>query len=342
MGKISLLPVVVLWITAAVAAEIDLPEQFDYMGTSVQTITTQSGRTVSYVDTGPENGSPVLLIGGSGTSAAVVGLTDFLRQMREDLGLRLISVGRAGFGQSDPAEDWPYDDFAADADAVLRSLGVGKVRVLAISGGGPYSAAFTARDPLRIVSVHLAAASALTDQTGGFCGLPAGKRAEILAGYSAFPLKWRAIPPESPTHEIPGFGTAVADDGARAFAIAGQKGDVAGVAAEFDRYCTLPLPDVSAVNAPVFIYQGLKDATVSPAEAVRWAEVYPNVARLREYPDGGHDVQYRHWDQILIDMAGMPDRLVLCRDGKSILVSESEAESALTNGARLGICAWSK
>ena len=320
-------------------AEVDLPEGFDYMGPSVETTTVSDGRTVAYVDTGPEDGAPVLFIGGTGTSEAVVGLTDFLRGMREDLGLRLISIGRAGFGQTDPAKDWGFADFADDATEVLDALGVGDVAVLAISGGGPYSAAFAAKDPSRIRSIHLAAATALAEPSS-LCAMGAEKRAEVLNDYAAHPLEWWAFPEDSPTHAIPGFGAAAADDGARAFAIAGQKGDGAAEIAEVERYCTLPLPDVAAVEAPVYIYQGLADTTVPPVHAERWAEVYPNIARERLYPDGGHDVQYRHWDQILVDMAGMADRLVVCRDGTSKLLLEAEAQAALEGGAGLGICAW--
>ena len=320
-------------------AEVDLPEAFDHMGPSVETMTMSGGRTVAYMDTGPEDGAPVLFIGGTGTSAAAVGLTDFLRTMREDLGLRLISVGSAGFGQTDPAEEWGFDDFAEDAVPVLDALGIGDVAVLAISGGGPYSAAFAAKDPSRIRSIHLAAATALAEPSG-LCAMSPEERAATLDDYAAHPLKWWAFPKDSPTHAIPGFGTAAADDGARTFAIAGQRGSGAAEIAEVERYCTQPLPDVSAVEAPVFIYQGLKDTSVPPVHAERWAEVYSNIVRERLYPDGGHDVQYRHWDQILVDMAGMADRLVVCREGTSELLPEAEGQAALEGGASLGICAW--
>ncbi|CAM5673203.1 hypothetical protein SALBM135S_05715 [Streptomyces alboniger] len=56
-------------------------------------------------------------------------------------------------------------------------------------------------------------------------------------------------------------------------------------------------------------------------------------------------MQYRHWDQILVDMAGHDDRTVVCT-GKAkgkhtrVLVDE-EAERLLGKGrATLGSCAW--
>ncbi len=337
--KYRFVPSVVLALTINTAtAEIDLPEEFDYMGPSVQTYAMPDGRNVAFVDTGPENGMPVLFLGGTGTSAAVVQLTDFLRTMREALNLRLISVGRAGFGQSDPASDWTFEDYAADATAVLDSLGIDEVTIIAISGGGPYSAAFAAKNPDRVRSIHLAAATSLATKSS-LCE-DSEKMTEVMNDYAAHPLKWWAFPEESPTHKIPGFSTAAANDGARTFSIAGQKGSGTAEVEEYTRYCTLPLPDVSAVEAPVFIYQGLKDTLVTPVHAQRWSEVYPNIAKLREYPDGGHDVQYRHWDQILIDMAGMENKLVICQDGESRLVPEDQSADLLNSGATLGICAW--
>lgn len=325
-----------LTVSGAARAEIDLPETFDYMGPVVQTMTGPDGRNVAFVDTGPENGQAVLFIGGTGTSAAVTRLTDFLRTMRESLDLRLVSVGRAGFGQSDPAENWSFDDYAADATAVLDHLGIRDVAILAISGGGPYSAAFAAQNADRVRSIHLAAATALATPSG-LCQAGEAKMSEIFDDFAAHPLKWWGFPAESPTHKIPGFGSAAADDGARTFGIAGQKGSGQAEVAEFMRYCTLSLPDVSKVSAPAYIYQGGQDTQVTPANADRWAEVYSNVAVRRDYPDGGHDVQYRHWDQILVDMAGMGDKLVICRDGVSQLVPADEAPG---DGAMLGICAW--
>jgi len=333
------LAVIAMTAATTAAAEVKLPETFDYMGPAVQTMDVSSGRQVAFVDTGPQDGQAVLFIGGTGTSAAVTTLTDFLRGMREDLDLRLISVGRAGFGQSDPAENWTFEDYASDAEQVLQELGIDEVSIMAISGGGPYSAAFAARNPDRIRSIHLAAATALATRPG-LCDAGAEKMKETFDDYAAHPLKWWAFPDDSPTNRIPGFASAAGDDGARTFGMAGQKGSGAAQVAEYERYCTLPLPDVSQVTAPVYIYQGGQDTLVTPAHADRWEEVYSNIAVRRDYPEGGHDVQYRHWDQILIDMAGMGDKLIVCQDGQSRLLPEQEGQSAVESGATLGLCAW--
>jgi pimeloyl-ACP methyl ester carboxylesterase len=66
----------------------------------------------------------------------------------------------------------------------------------------------------------------------------------------------------------------------------------------------VPLPDLSALDAPAYIYWGTDDEVVPPAHVLEWRRVLGKVAALRAYPGEGHDVQYRHWEQILLDAAG--------------------------------------
>jgi non-heme chloroperoxidase len=51
-------------------------------------------------------------------------------------------------------------------------------------------------------------------------------------------------------------------------------------------------------------------------------------------------VQYRHWDQILTDVATLGHRVVVCVDGATLLVSPEQAEELISEGATLGLCAW--
>ena len=70
---------------------------------------------------------------------------------------------------------------------------------------------------------------------------------------------------------------------------------------------------------------------------------YPNVKRTRLYEGEGHDVQYRHLDQVLVDMAGMANELIVCRNGRTKLIEEAKAERLVAEGkATLGLCAWTQ
>jgi non-heme chloroperoxidase len=66
------------------------------------------------------------------------------------------------------------------------------------------------------------------------------------------------------------------------------------------------------------------------------------MAKVNIYKGEGHDTQYRHWDQILVDMAGKGDRTLICDKGHSKLLPGHVAEKKILKGATLGICAWSQ
>jgi non-heme chloroperoxidase len=77
------------------------------------------------------------------------------------------------------------------------------------------------------------------------------------------------------------------------------------LAHEWQLLSVVPLPDLSALDAPAYIYWGTDDDVVPPAHVLEWRRVLGNVAALRAYPGKGHDVHYRHWEQILLDTAGL-------------------------------------
>ncbi|WGF88482.1 alpha/beta fold hydrolase [Marinivivus vitaminiproducens] len=328
----------------AKAQDIDLQERFDPLGPDVRTAELAGGKTVGYIDVGPKDGPAVLFIGGAGTSVYIFAVTEFMRSLREQLGLRFVSVERDGFGLTDVTPDWTYDDYAGEVREVLATLGVERFSIAAISGGGPYAAAVASAMPDRVRSIHLMAALSEFDperpDTMTRCTKPVEERTQALAAYAARPDAWWDLGPNAPTDHIPGWHTQAANDGARTFSMNGVGGDTRGLIAEYERFCRLKVADLSEVEAPVFIYQGSDDTAVRPVHADFWQAHFPNVAKRRDYPGEGHTVQYRHWDQVLIDMAGMDDRIVACEGGRSVLVPEAEIEARTADGASLGICAW--
>src|SRR5207248_3208674 len=94
------------------------------------------------------------------------------------------------------------------------------------------------------------------------------------------------------------------------------------------------------VSAPAYVYWGTDDEIVPPAHAGAWREALGGEAALRRYDGEAHDVQYRHWDQILLDAAGLGARTLLCQEGATVLVGPDEVERLLCTGATLGLCAW--
>ena len=322
-----------------------LQTAFDPLGPAVNALPDARGHVLHYADTGETDWRPVVYIGGTGTSARAMLMTGYLETMRKQLHLRLISVERNGFGDTPFDPGWTLADYSGDVRTVLDHIGVKRFAMVAISGGGPYAAHFAAAMPERVISLHFAAA--LADRVVGDsvnCDLPPGQLAKALAPTIDNPQIWWGYPDTSPTHAIPGFADRAYDEGARAFFIRGQMGDAAPEAAEMHRYCHANLaglaPALGKVTAPVFTYYGLADHTVEPANARFWQTRFGGPVSRREYPGEGHDVQYRHWDQILIDLSGLagtgPEaRTLVCRGGRAQLLPTDRAP-----GAVRGLCLW--
>lgn len=328
-------------------ADVKVQNDFDYMGPAMQRWVDGNGKTLHYLDEGPRNGIPVVLVSGHGTSGRALALTDFLRSLRQSLGLRFIALERNGFGETafDPSGD--YASYAAEVEALLAHLGVQRFSLVAISGGGPYSAAIASRLPTRLRSVHLAAA--ISQNAGVAAPSPscALSDQQIIDNYLAarydVPSVWWDLGPNTAVNRVPGFLDEAADEGARFFYGKGSTGfDLQPLVHELKLYCSQPVADVSAVAAPVFIYHGEADTTVVPAHAAFWRSHYANVVATRLYPGEGHDVQYRHWGQILADLAYGRRRTLLCWRGQSRLVETREAGPLLKRGATLDICAWQR
>lgn len=262
------------------------------------------GTTAWVVDTGPDDGLPVLFVGGSATSATVVDLVSFLSSAREELGIRLISVERNGFGDTPFDPDGDYDDFARTAIGVLDAKGVDDFSIVAISGGGPYAQRVAASVPDRLRSVHFAAAYTGTPDAGppkDLCRLEPQSRAALAQGYSDDPASWWAFGDDAIAHRIPGFLDAAVADAERALR------DPRAVAHEFDLFCHPTEVDLSVVDAPAFLYYSPQDTSTPLPFADWYAQRLPHVVADRRDLTGDHDEQYRHWDQILVDLAWPDD-----------------------------------
>jgi pimeloyl-ACP methyl ester carboxylesterase len=108
------------------------------------------GRTISYREVGDPDGVPVIALHGSpGSSRQLQGLGG----PAQARGVRLILPDRAGYGGStfDPARTLSSD--AADNAALLDHLGLDRVAVAGLSGGGPHALALAARHPEKVRAV---------------------------------------------------------------------------------------------------------------------------------------------------------------------------------------------
>lgn len=316
---------------------IQLQNDFDHIGAEVHHLDAE-GRDVFFIDEGPRDGRPVVFIGGQGTSLEAFQLTEFARTSREALGLRVISVERNGLGDSPFDPSLGYTDYVNEVLAVLDHLGISDFALMAISGGGAYAAHLASTVPDRVMSLHLGAASPSTLPTRSErdCDKTfAVARADALR-WTHNPQMWWGVP-GSPMLEVPGWQDRAYADATRSFYVAGQMGDPSALAHENLLPCSEnAVVDASLITSPAYLYWGEADTSVPVAAMEQWVEALPNVARATIYPDEGHTVQYRHWAQVMADMAGYSDYTVVCRDGETQLVASDEVDA----DDQLDLCAW--
>jgi pimeloyl-ACP methyl ester carboxylesterase len=119
---------------------------------ATETVELDDGRTLAYCEFGDPDGEPVVVFHG-GVGSRGFGL--LFEDAAIEVGVRIVSPDRPGYGRSDPQPnrgllDWP-DDVATLAD----ELGLERFAVLGVSGGGPYAAACAYRLPDRLTTAVL-------------------------------------------------------------------------------------------------------------------------------------------------------------------------------------------
>jgi len=314
------------------------PEKFDSLGPSVKQLLTEKNRVVHYIDDGDFNDIPVVFVGGLGTSVRAIRLLDFLRTMRKDLSIRIISIERNGFGQTGFNSNLTISDYVQDVEEVLNHLKINKFSIFGISGGGPYAARIAAKNGSRVASLHMAATPA---NIGSRALCESEGESSKYASLLAYPMQFFGFPESSPVHKLEGFQDTAYDEAARAHNVRGQSADSAPLIHEMSLFCKDGVTDTSLLETDVYVYRGEADNLLTHESEVSWKKNYPKAnVTMRSYPDEGHDVQYRHLDQILLDIAGKGPEVLICHKGNHEMIIPSKVSQSISDGASLGLCHW--
>ncbi len=121
------------------------------------------GRTLLVQEGGDPRGRPVLVHAGTPNSRILYG--EHLRAAEEQ-GIRLICYDRPGYGGSTPQPGRTVADCATDVRTIADALGVDRLAIWGISGGGPHALACAALLPDRVVAVASLASVAPYDSPG--------------------------------------------------------------------------------------------------------------------------------------------------------------------------------
>ena len=128
------------------------------------TVRTTDGRTLAVEEGGDPGGRPVLIHEGTPNSRQLYGPHE---RDAAERGLRLIGYDRPGYGGSTPAPGRTVADCAADVRAICADLGIDRLAMWGISGGGPHVLACAALLP----DLVTAAASLASPAPFGAVGL---------------------------------------------------------------------------------------------------------------------------------------------------------------------------
>jgi pimeloyl-ACP methyl ester carboxylesterase len=126
-------------------------------------IHTADGRTLAVEESGDRDGRPVLVHMGTPNSRHLYGPNAADAAAR---GLRLISYDRPGYGGSSPQPGRSIADCAADVRAICAELGIARLAMWGISGGGPHVLACAALLPDLVTAAASLASPAPYDADG--------------------------------------------------------------------------------------------------------------------------------------------------------------------------------
>lgn len=105
---------------------------------SLGSLTLRDGRRLAYAEVGDPHGKPLLLLTGTGTGRSQAYWFDDAARVA---GVRLIVTDRPGYGHSDPRPDLTFLNHVDDVRELLDHLGLTRVSVAGMSGGGGYALA---------------------------------------------------------------------------------------------------------------------------------------------------------------------------------------------------------
>jgi pimeloyl-ACP methyl ester carboxylesterase len=128
-----------------------------------RTVRTPDGRTLAIEEAGDPGGRPVLVHNGTPNSRHLFSPVAADAAAR---GLRLIGYDRPGYGGSTPQPGRIVADCAADVRAICAGLGIDRLAMWGISGGGPHLLACAALLPDLVAAAASLASLAPADADG--------------------------------------------------------------------------------------------------------------------------------------------------------------------------------
>jgi pimeloyl-ACP methyl ester carboxylesterase len=273
-------------------------------------VTTPDGRTLAVEDAGDRNGRPVMVHTGTPGGRRLYGPRTLADARRRQL--RLISYDRPGYGGSTPQPGRSMADCAGDVRAICAALGIGRLAMWGLSGGGPHVLACAALLPDLVPAVASLASLAPYDAEGldwlaGFspeaideARLTLTDRPAARALFRGDREKMLAGSPAEVALELQAGGMdgdlALLTDEAESV----QQALTPGIEGCWDDCVAQLSPwgfDVTQIPVPVLVLHGGRDRAV-PFSHGQWLASHIPGAEAWFFADEGHALRERHIEDV--------------------------------------------
>jgi pimeloyl-ACP methyl ester carboxylesterase len=271
------------------------------------------GRRFGYAEFGDPHGAPVLAIHGTPGSRFMFALTDKAARAR---GLRIIAPERPGYGLSDYCRNERLSRAADDVRSFAGALGLDRLAVLGVSGGGPFAIAAAAAMPDRIAFLALISpvgpiadchARIRMSQLHRLVFTRVGRSDPACAAFfwsvrtlvrHAPQVAYRALMQRVAASDRALLARAEVKANLQAALREGLRPGIMGARQDLRLFCApweLVLEDI---DVPTVVWQGSDDAIVPPGGAYLLAEALPN-CRLDVIQGGGHYWVFGAFERVL-------------------------------------------
>ena len=115
------------------------------------TVAVRGDRRISFAEYGPRRGPAIIWMHGTPGARRQIPLE--IREYADQQGVRIIGLDRPGIGSSTPYLYPNILDWTHDLELILDTLAIDTVRLIGLSGGGPYVLAAGAALPDRVYGV---------------------------------------------------------------------------------------------------------------------------------------------------------------------------------------------
>jgi pimeloyl-ACP methyl ester carboxylesterase len=308
-----------------------MPMAFDQK--TARIVTLGDGRRLAYMERGRPDGFPILHHHGMPGSRLQ---HEAEPEFYEQLGVRVITPDRPGYGLSDPHPAGRLVDWPADVIELMDSLSIDRFGVTALSGGGIYALACAAVIPDRITDVVVTGCPAPMQIEGAFRGMRFMTRAGVwIAAHAPWLLETAAnlasgfirrhprfvfeqfnrdVPtPDRRWLSMPSFEGGAIDDLRE-----GLRHGAAGYAHDIELLARPWGFELARIRVPVDLWHGEADTVIPPRHSRYLASMIPG-ARLHLCPGEAHLLLWNHLQEVLLAAAGMPAAFGLTTQGLSTL-----------------------